>query len=205
MNNTSKQTPQWPKPPTNHFNWINSTRIQLWEPHLASEPVDFSPIENQVFPHELIAARDENNKAVRRWCPWDSYVHHAYLNMQFLYRKENNIIRYLALIMASTHSAHCSSESHSNRYFLSASSRNASSRNKEYLIIKQLPNSWQTTLLWTDDYFCKSNKKGKTGCSSSPTEKLWLFSFSTLHCSNSKAPIGCQTHTHTQKKHHKIK
>lgn len=27
--------------------------------HLASEPVDFSPIEYQVLPHELITARDD--------------------------------------------------------------------------------------------------------------------------------------------------
>lgn len=67
---------------TNYFNWINFTRIHLWEPHLASEPVDFSPIENQVFPHELIAARDENNKSITRWCPWDWYMHHASLKVQ---------------------------------------------------------------------------------------------------------------------------
>lgn len=55
-------------------------------------------------------------------------------------------------MMASTHSAHCSSESHSNRYFLSASSRNASSRNTELLIITQYNyqnSNWLTTVQWT--------------------------------------------------------
>lgn len=156
MSKTSKQTPKCPKttsyiyPPTILTGL--TTRIQLWEPHLASEPVDFSPIENQIFPHELIAARDKNNKPVTRQCPCDWDVHHAYLNM-LSYQKEKNTF-YLALIMASTHSTHCSSESHSKRYFLSASSRNASSRNKDLLIITQCNyqnSNWQTTLQWTDD------------------------------------------------------
>lgn len=157
MSKTSKQTPKCPKttsyiyPPTILTGL--TTRIQLWEPHLASEPVDFSPIENQIFPHELIAARDKNNKPVTRQCPCDWDVHHAYLNMLSYYQKEKNTF-YLALIMASTHSTHCSSESHSKRYFLSASSRNASSRNKDLLIITQCNyqnSNWQTTLQWTDD------------------------------------------------------
>lgn len=33
------------------------------------------------------------------------------------------------------------------------------------------------------------------GCWSLPIEKVWLSSLSTLHCSSSKAPIGCQINT----------
>lgn len=127
MSKTSKQTPKRPKPflTSTHQPFLTrlTTRIQLWEPHLASEPVDFSPVKNQVFPHELIAAWDESNKLVTRLRPWGWYAHRAYLNRLSFDRKEKNTC-YLALTMASTHSAHCSSESHSNRYFLSASSRN---------------------------------------------------------------------------------
>lgn len=92
--------------------------------------------------------------------PETGNVHHVHLNILLFYKKEEKMC-YLALIMASTHSTHCSSESHSNRYFLSASSRNASSRNTEVLVnsaITKILTAWRWTIAFCSEGHKKTTK-----------------------------------------------